>query len=144
VTVDGRVIGAGEAMCTRSERNWSRRDTFALRSMAQTRACSRALRTVLAFVMVLAGKETTPAEEMAADTAVSEPELPEWARPVDDVKPAAAALMTIFKFTDDVDVRESTLEVGRRIRERCGNEIPAIALEVLQHVAEIVEGDASP
>lgn len=37
---------------------------FQLKSMAQTRACSRALRQVLAWVVVLAGFKTTPAEEM--------------------------------------------------------------------------------
>lgn len=37
---------------------------FQLRSMAQTRACSKALRNVLAWVVVLAGYQATPAEEM--------------------------------------------------------------------------------
>jgi hypothetical protein len=37
---------------------------FQLRSMAQTRACAKALRNVLAFVPVLAGYAPTPAEEM--------------------------------------------------------------------------------
>lgn len=37
---------------------------FQLRSMAQTRACAKALRNVLAWVVVLAGFKTTPAEEM--------------------------------------------------------------------------------
>lgn len=60
----GRDVGAGEAQCTREERSWKNRDDFALRAMAQTRATSRALRSVLAFVMVLAGYSPTPAEEM--------------------------------------------------------------------------------
>lgn len=37
---------------------------FQLRSMAQTRACAKALRNVLAFVPVLAGYRPTPAEEL--------------------------------------------------------------------------------
>jgi hypothetical protein len=37
---------------------------FQLRSMAQTRACAKALRNVLAWVVVLAGYRPTPAEEM--------------------------------------------------------------------------------
>jgi hypothetical protein len=37
---------------------------FQLRSMAQTRACAKALRNILAFVPVLAGYAPTPAEEM--------------------------------------------------------------------------------
>ena len=38
--------------------------SFQLRSMAQTRACAKAFRNVLAWVVVLAGYRPTPAEEM--------------------------------------------------------------------------------
>lgn len=65
-TKDGAVIGAAEAECLRSERNWKDRDDFALRSMAQTRATAKCLRMPLGFVMTLAGFEATPAEEMTA------------------------------------------------------------------------------
>src|SRR5262245_45799989 len=34
-TLDGRIVGAAESMCTRAESTWSRRDEYALRSMAQ-------------------------------------------------------------------------------------------------------------
>ena len=37
---------------------------FQLRSMAQTRACAKALRNVLAWVVVMAGYKPTPAEEL--------------------------------------------------------------------------------
>lgn len=40
---------------------------FQLRSMAQTRACAKALRNVLAWVVVLAGYRPTPAEEMTQE-----------------------------------------------------------------------------
>ena len=63
-TLDGRVIRAAEAQCTRQERTWRTRDDYALRSMAQTRAVSKALRLPLGFVMSIAGYEATPAEEM--------------------------------------------------------------------------------
>lgn len=66
-TKDGSVIGAAEAECLRSERNWKDRDEFALRSMAQTRATAKCLRMPLGFVMSLSGFEVTPAEEMVAD-----------------------------------------------------------------------------
>lgn len=38
---------------------------FQLRSMAQTRACAKAFRNVLSWVIVLAGYKATPAEELA-------------------------------------------------------------------------------
>ena len=46
-TLDGRVIGAAEAECLRAESTWKDRDDYALRSMAQTRATSKALASVL-------------------------------------------------------------------------------------------------
>ncbi len=63
-TRDGSIVGAAEAQCLKTERNWSSRDDFALRSMAQTRATAKALRMPLGFVMTLSGIEPTPAEEM--------------------------------------------------------------------------------
>ena len=63
----GEEISAAEAMCLNDEANWKGRPLFMLRSMAQTRACAKALRNVLAWVVVLAGYKPTPAEEMDGD-----------------------------------------------------------------------------
>lgn len=63
-TLSGAVVGAAEAMCSRDEKRWADADNYAIRSMAQTRATSKALRMPLGFVMTLAGYEATPAEEM--------------------------------------------------------------------------------
>jgi len=60
----GEEISAAEAMCLNDEANWKNRPLFMLRSMAQTRACAKTLRNVLAWVVVLAGYKPTPAEEM--------------------------------------------------------------------------------
>ena len=60
----GREIGAAESMCMRDEKNWANKPNYALRSMAQTRAAGKALRSVFAFVAVLAGYSATPSEEM--------------------------------------------------------------------------------
>jgi hypothetical protein len=59
-----QVISSAEAMCLNDEGNWSNKPLFQLKSMAQTRACAKALRNVLAWVVVLAGYAPTPAEEM--------------------------------------------------------------------------------
>lgn len=61
---DGRDLSAGEAQCTREENNWRARDDFAIRSMAQTRATSKAMRIPLAWIVSLGGYEPTPAEEV--------------------------------------------------------------------------------
>lgn len=83
---DGAEISAAEADCLSDEPKWSTRakfewqdgakgrervkvgdepvPLFQLKSMAQTRACAKALRNVLARVVVLAGYRPTPSEEL--------------------------------------------------------------------------------
>jgi len=63
----GVEVSAADSMCLSDERTWNTRPLVQLRSMAQTRACSKALRNVLAWVVVLAGYRPTPAEEMGDD-----------------------------------------------------------------------------
>jgi hypothetical protein len=65
-TAAGAIVGGGEGACMRTEGTWASRDDYALKSMSQTRATSRALKAPLGFVVALAGYETTPAEEMSA------------------------------------------------------------------------------
>ena len=48
----------------RAERKWAKADDYAIRSMSQTRATSKALRLPLGFVMQLAGFDATPADEI--------------------------------------------------------------------------------
>lgn len=72
VVKNGQVISSADAMCTRDEDNWNRRGSklvpeFQLRSMAQTRAASKALRMAYGWIAVLAGYSATPAEEMVGD-----------------------------------------------------------------------------
>ena len=64
---DGRLVGNAEAQCTTQEKHWRDRDDYALRSMAQTRAVSKALRMALGFIVQLAGYDATPAEELGDD-----------------------------------------------------------------------------
>ena len=64
---DNVEIAAAEAECLSYENNWKYKafnQRFMIRSMAQTRACSKALRNCLAWIVVLAGYASTPAEEM--------------------------------------------------------------------------------
>jgi hypothetical protein len=71
IRADGFELSAAESECLTDEPNWANKPSFQLKSMAQTRACGKALRNVLAWVVVLAGYRPTPAEEMdqAASTA---------------------------------------------------------------------------
>lgn len=85
IDATGRVVSAAEAMCLNDEDKWSTRTKyewkdgkkekvgevavplFQLRSMAQTRACAKALRNILAWVVVMAGFRPSVAEEMTGD-----------------------------------------------------------------------------
>tara|TARA_R100001530_G_scaffold133737_1_gene107580 strand:+ start:736 stop:1503 length:768 start_codon:yes stop_codon:yes gene_type:complete len=67
VNSQGQIVSSCEAMCAKDEKNWKDRDSYALRSMAQTRACSKAFRQKFSWVAVLAGYSATPAEEMSFD-----------------------------------------------------------------------------
>jgi hypothetical protein len=69
----GEIISAAEAMCTRDEQNWAKRDESILRSMVQTRASAKALRNAFAWVAVMTGLKPTPAVEMDGVTDYSAP-----------------------------------------------------------------------
>src|SRR6266540_3447846 len=72
-TMSGALVGRADAECTRDEsEKWDKAPSFQRRSMAITRASSKALRMPLGFVMKLAGYDATPAEEIDAAAARGE------------------------------------------------------------------------
>ena len=110
-TLDGRVVGAAESECSRAERAWSRRDPFAIRSMAQTRAIGRALRAPLGQIVVLAGYEPAGAEE-----------LPNRERDAEAADPMAtdeqnAAIKTLLRTLEHAD---PAIDWPARAREYAG------------------------
>jgi hypothetical protein len=62
---EGVVASAAEAECLFEEKNWGSKPRFQLRSMAQTRACSKALRNCLQWVVRL--PDSNFAEESAEE-----------------------------------------------------------------------------
>jgi hypothetical protein len=66
-TLEGALVGAAESECSRVESRWQNAEPYAIRSMASTRAISRALQAPLRHIAVLAGYEGTTAEEMPVD-----------------------------------------------------------------------------
>lgn len=99
----GQVISAADSMCLNDETNWSRKPLFQLRSMAQTRACAKALRNVLAWVVVLAGYQPTPAEEMDGLQRQAAPVAPGPA-------PASALAAARVEFLD-INISEVTSDI---------------------------------
>jgi hypothetical protein len=83
-----QVISSAEAMCLDDEWKWTDKPMFQLKSMAQTRACAKAFRNVLAWVVVLAGYQPTPAEEIEADApAVPAPRRRSETAPASTIEP---------------------------------------------------------
>lgn len=84
---DGMVLSSAEGFVGDDEATWGKREEYAKRAMAQTRAISRACRSAFAHVVVLmnAGLETTPAEEVPSggfsDAEATEPEKRERESP---------------------------------------------------------------
>ena len=80
---DGAAISHAESECRTSESNWKDSDSYAIRSMATTRAVSKVCRIALSSVMVMAGFAATPSEEMsgggfsASGSPVSKPASPD-------------------------------------------------------------------
>jgi hypothetical protein len=72
VDKEGRIISSAISSCSRDENTWKSRPDFQIRSMAQTRACVKALRNIFSWVVVLAGYQPVAAEEME-DTENVEP-----------------------------------------------------------------------
>lgn len=70
-TTDGMPVGRASSLCTTEERQWAKRDDNHRLSMAQTRAQSKAIRSVAGVVTSLAGLEPCPAEEMPANPSTS-------------------------------------------------------------------------
>lgn len=76
-----KIIGSGEAICSKLESKKKKFDEYAILSMAQTRAIGKAFRNLLGWLMKSAGFTSTPVEEM--DEMAASDELPPIAK-VDD------------------------------------------------------------
>lgn len=137
-TLSGAVVGAAEAECLTSESTWSGRDDYALRSMAQTRATSKALRQPLGFVVSLAGFDPTPAEEMtfATETRVEGPKglaLPKtWAKVTEYVSAYDETTHdTFFKFAESARV----LQFGTKDKKELDSEARRVELHTAARAA---------
>jgi hypothetical protein len=118
----GIVIAEAEGFVGDDERTWNKRDEYAKRAMAQTRAISRACRSAFAFVVTYmdAGLETTPAEEVPSEGFADSPHPKPAPRLVDadviDVDPVRVAKsepirkkQPVAAMEDGADMTEATL-----------------------------------
>ncbi len=109
----GVVICEAEGFVGDDERTWQKRDEYAKRAMAQTRAISRACRSAFAFIVTYmdAGLETTPAEEVPQDGFSDAP------RPVAYKRPTAPAPRLVDE-SDVIDVEPVRVEPKAPIRKK--------------------------
>lgn len=107
---DGAILAEAEGFVGDDEtKTWAGRPEYAKRAMAQTRAISRACRSAFGFVVVMmdAGLETTPAEEMDFSPPVEV--RPKYSRPArkSDVPAEPSSQAT------ESDMQRSRLAVNR-------------------------------
>jgi hypothetical protein len=112
-TRHGEIVGAAEAECSRAEKVWQDRYPYSLRSMAQTRAISRALRAPLGQVVTLAGYDATPLEEMPTESA-GEPAKPPTA-PVHPTTEQRAEIETLIRTLEGADPEKNWRERCRKL-----------------------------
>jgi len=136
-TRDGALVGAAESECLRAESKWADRDDYALRSMAQTRATSKALRQPLGFVVALAGYAVTPAEEMPDDL-----ERPTFEAP-DPAMISSAQRGRIFAIASSKNVSEA--EIRQIVLAVTGQEsTKSIPKTQYDEIVEAIEAAAVP
>ena len=101
---DMAIVGHASAICGMDEPRWAKAAEYARRSMAVTRATSRAFRLQYSWVMALAGYEPTPAEEML--------DIKEQKR-----LPAPAAATGEPELVDEDVVYEGTMALGNSVAD---------------------------
>jgi len=142
---DGMVVGRGSAICGMDEKRWSNADAYARRSMAITRAAGKAYRLAFSWIMVLAGYESTPAEEMPDVVEGHATPLEDWANaigpdemdalieagviPPDAHPNHVAALLNLspFKPGDELDMRWFRHYRGYRDQDKTAKQAAALA-----------------
>lgn len=125
---DGMVIGKASALCgTPDDKPWASRAEPARRSMAVTRATSRAFRQQYSWIMALAGYEPTPAEEMPRD----EPPKPE---PTPADPDGLIGVAEVGKGDADMELRQTP--EGYRIAFRLRGDKGGIKVEAYSPLAE--------
>lgn len=130
VMSSGKVIGAGEAICSDKEMRGGKKvrsDEYAIASMAQTRATGKAFRNSFAWIMKMAGYETTPAEEaqyMSPEEEVLEPiEVVKERVTAKLDKMSTADRLRAIKVTGKLNIKSLTETNWRRLDMDLGNDV---------------------
>jgi len=142
-TAGGVVIGRAAGMCSRAESSWMPKPDPALRSMAETRAASRAFRAALGWIVAIAGYNPTPAEEMPTGGATSTG--PPYGKPAEDAQVASARNAIAYLADTEPDSNFVGLLLNQ-IEQAAGGYMPHFPLAQIARVARAVRNrrDATP
>jgi len=153
---DGTLVGSGESLCSRAEERWSRADDFAVKSMAITRATSRAMKGAAGWVVTMAGYSATPAEEMTGDHGGTEGKTTvpaaEWAKAAtgDKAKAAKSALAFLLMRGEKASVpkaiQQECVRVWNLLADAAGlgsGKVPLIAAEAIIQAAVALDAQAA-
>ena len=139
-TKDGADVGWGESSCSRGETSKAAQEDFAIRSMAETRAQSRALGAPLKFVVKLAGYETTSAEELdGMPTTAPSPIAAPWGPVVEDNEQLEAAVKVVQAIAPEIDAAKFMLEMGTFF-----NGVPEANLKMIRALAKRISEARTP
>jgi hypothetical protein len=139
-TLNGAVVGKAKAYCLRNEKRWRAADDYAVASMAQTRATSKALRLPLGFIMQLAGYNPTPAEEMPAQVAA--PRRERMLRRVEDLCIEIDTGQERARgHTWSVATEQSKLQFEKEIPSLTEEDLAALGLGLSRFAAQVKGGE---
>lgn len=141
-TPDGTVVGRAEAMCSRAEETWSKRDDFAVRSMAETRAESRAFRRAIGWIVHMAGYSPTPAEEMGhtpGEPMGAPAAAPAWTLPASDELTQVVRGAIGYLLGDDPQARGGHVDevMGKLTADTDGTLVAAVARAVAMTASKV-------
>jgi hypothetical protein len=122
-TLNGMELSKGEAICSSKESNWKNADEYAIKSMATTRATSKALRIPLGWVMVLAGYSATPAEEMMGK-GFSQPGRTQQPAPTKEVRRAPKSSARPKSGVKPKSSEKSEMPVAEKVEQQPGQRDP--------------------
>jgi hypothetical protein len=143
---DGQVLTRATAECGKDESTWAKRPDYARRSMAATRATSKACRQAFSWVMALTGFEVTPAEEIPSDEgrpAAGRQGAKDAPKPAPAVRqplsepPKALALPTTWKGNPLTGMDSGTLVGLREFMVRTPKKAPPEDGEWVKHIEAI-------
>jgi hypothetical protein len=136
-TASGVPVGIAEAECSRAEFSWMQKPDPAVRSMAETRAESRAYRRAVGWLMAIAGYNPTPAEEMPAqEPEVAGPPFGPAAAPQIATSMRKAIAFSLDPENEKVPINgEEVTALLAQIEHHAGGYLPDHTARAVGHVA---------